>query len=71
LATKADVAELRAVTKADFANLRAEFVLLRTEFATFRMGMEKAILASQNRMLLAIGVMLTAAVGVLLAFLRH
>jgi hypothetical protein len=36
LATKADVTELRAATKADIAGLRAEFTELRAEFTGLR-----------------------------------
>ena len=43
----------------------------KQDLALLRKDMETAIIASQNRMLLAVGAMLTAAVGVLLAVLRH
>jgi len=51
-------------TKGDLAALRAEVTIMRTE-------LEKAIIASQNRMLLAVGAMLATTVGVLFTLLRH
>ncbi len=58
-------------TKGDLGLLRADFALLRSEVNVFRTEMENAILASQNRMLLAIGAMLATTVGVLFTLLRH
>ncbi len=73
-AVAAVVAEAALGSREDLAT-KGDLGLLRTELAQglalLRDDTEKAIIASQNRMLLAIGAMLAATVGVLFTLLRH
>ena len=68
LATKADLAQLRAelsqlATRAEFADLRAEFADLRTEFTALRSDME----ILRRDLTIRLGSMIFLATGVLLA----
>jgi len=70
LATKADLRELQAQTKADFNKLQANFNELRAEFREFQTQTKADLRELELRMTVKLGSMLIIAVGVLGAMMK-
>ncbi|MDT3723151.1 hypothetical protein [Pseudomonas oryzihabitans] len=81
LATKADLAQLQAATKADFADIKsdfakiqastkAEFADIKADFAKLQATTKADFAQNELKLTIRMGVMLSAAVGILLAAMK-
>jgi hypothetical protein len=75
LATKSDLAELRAETKAEFAAVRAEmkaeFAAVRAEIEKLRLEMRADMNALHSKILIHVGAMQVAIASILFAALKY